>query len=114
MIGHGERLKQLIDQKYSSISSAAICMNKGEYKITSHQLYALIRGQWPTEYQVLSISKHFEVEPECFLFGRCDKSKRYSYLMEGLSPNMQKMADDMNEAMLRVMADHQDSNQPRI
>ena len=106
MIGHGERLKQIIEERYSSAASAALFMRKEGHQITEGMLYSIMRGQWPKPYQIEAICEHFDIEPKCLLFGQCYGSRRHGYLMEALSPQMQAMASDMNEAMLEVMVKH--------
>ncbi|MGH1485323.1 MAG: hypothetical protein ACRBCI_03820 [Cellvibrionaceae bacterium] len=116
MIGHGERLLLMIQQRYSSVASCGIFMRKEGKEINEQQLYRIINGQWPSEKQLALICEHFEVEPECLLFGQCFTSRKHGYLMEALSPQMQKMAvaltHSVNDAVLNTLAEHDTPGRP--
>ena len=105
MIGHGERLLQLIEKKHSSVAAAAIFMKEVGYEINEGQLYRIIKGQWPTKKQVEMICEFFEVEEECFLFGKCYMSRKHSDLMDGLSPKMRIMAEALVEKVVETVSD---------
>jgi hypothetical protein len=110
MIGHGERLLVMIQERYSSVASCAIFMREAGLDISEQQLYRMIRGQWPSEKQVNILCDHFEIEPECLLFGQCFTSRKHGYLMDSLSPQMKNMAialtQSVNDAVLNTLAEH--------
>jgi len=95
MIGHGERLIQIRELNYDTVKLAVDAMNELGHEMSTNQFYALQRGQWPSKKQLAAICEFFNVQPECYLFGRCDAPDEYSHLMDGLSPNMKKLAESL-------------------
>lgn len=101
----GDRLLKLIYEKHSSVSACAMFMDMKGIAISEATLRRLTKGQWPSKKQTEMLCLFFDIEPECLLYGQCWTSKRHGYLMEGLSPRMQKMAQAAITGMLQGMSD---------
>jgi len=95
-----DRLLKLVYEKHSSVSACAIFMEREGCNINAQTLRRLTNGQWPSQKQLDMLCQFFDVEPECLLHGQCWVSRRHAYLMEDLSPNMQKIAQSAITGML--------------
>ncbi|MGH1441378.1 MAG: hypothetical protein ACRBBR_14785 [Cellvibrionaceae bacterium] len=108
MIGYGERLYRMIEEKHTSVASCAIMMRQKGYDINEQTLYRIIGNKnknLPNQDVIDIICEYFEVEPECFLYGQCLVSRKHGYLSDSLSPRMQKLAMALTDSVITTLAD---------
>ena len=84
----GDRLVSIRKKLYKSADAAATEMRRAGYKMTKSQLARIESGQWPSEYQLLSLCEFFEVTPEFLLFGS-------SCPLDTLSPSVRRIAENI-------------------